>query len=146
MRQERRSIHSPDAKKCAGFLWSQLEDIEGDLSIFEYDLSELDCHVFREDSPDPQGEIKSLNVDPLCISPLKLKIAQFYICNCLLSLSSTGFNPLDRGAWRTTVHGVERVRHDSVIQPTNQHDNRYSTVVIFVSLVPSRMTGVIGTP
>ena len=23
-------------------------------------------------------------------------------------------NPMDRGAWRATVHGIQRVRHDSV--------------------------------
>ena len=28
-------------------------------------------------------------------------------------------NPMDRGAWRATVHGVARVRHDLV---TKQHD------------------------
>ena len=26
-------------------------------------------------------------------------------------------NPLDRGAWQTTVHGVARVRHDLVTKP-----------------------------
>ena len=43
-------LYSGKPKKCAGPVWSQLEDIEDDLSIFEYDLSELDCHVFREDN------------------------------------------------------------------------------------------------
>ena len=27
-------------------------------------------------------------------------------------------NPMERGAWRTTVHGVTRVGHDLVIRPT----------------------------
>jgi len=26
-------------------------------------------------------------------------------------------NPMDRGAWRATVHGAARVRHDFVIKP-----------------------------
>ena len=26
-------------------------------------------------------------------------------------------NPMDRGAWQTTVHGVARVRHDLVTKP-----------------------------
>ena len=26
-------------------------------------------------------------------------------------------NPMDRGAWRATVHGVTRVRHDLVTKP-----------------------------
>ena len=26
-------------------------------------------------------------------------------------------NPMDRGAWQATVHGVARVRHDLVIKP-----------------------------
>ena len=26
-------------------------------------------------------------------------------------------NPMDRGAWRATVHGVARVRHDLVTKP-----------------------------
>ena len=29
-------------------------------------------------------------------------------------------NPMDRGAWQATVHGVTRVRHDWVTKPTNQ--------------------------
>ena len=29
-------------------------------------------------------------------------------------------NPMDRGAWRTTVHGVARVGHDLATKPTNQ--------------------------
>ena len=28
-------------------------------------------------------------------------------------------NPMDRGAWRTTVHGVARVRHDLATKTTN---------------------------
>jgi len=27
-------------------------------------------------------------------------------------------NPMDRGAWQTTVHGVARVGHDLVTKPT----------------------------
>ena len=30
-------------------------------------------------------------------------------------------NPMDRGAWRSTVHGVMRVRHDLVTIPPPQH-------------------------
>ena len=26
-------------------------------------------------------------------------------------------NPMDRGAWRTAVHGLQRVRHDLVTKP-----------------------------
>ena len=29
-------------------------------------------------------------------------------------------NPMDRGAWRATVHGVAKVGHDLAIKPTNQ--------------------------
>ena len=28
-------------------------------------------------------------------------------------------NPMDRGAWRATVHGVARVRHDLAAKPQN---------------------------
>ena len=28
-------------------------------------------------------------------------------------------NPMDRGAWQVTVHGVARVRHDLATKPTN---------------------------
>ena len=28
-------------------------------------------------------------------------------------------NPMDRGAWRATVHGVAQVRHDLVTQPSS---------------------------
>ena len=31
-------------------------------------------------------------------------------CSCLE-------NPIDRGAWRATVHGVARVRHNSAAKP-----------------------------
>ena len=30
-------------------------------------------------------------------------------------------NPMDRGAWRATVHGVTRVRHDLVTKPPPMH-------------------------
>ena len=32
-------------------------------------------------------------------------------CSCL-------GNPVDRGAWRATVHGIARDRHDSVTKPS----------------------------
>ena len=30
-------------------------------------------------------------------------------------------NPMDRGAWQVTVHGVTRVRHDLATNPPNHH-------------------------
>ena len=30
-------------------------------------------------------------------------------------------NPMDRGAWRATVHGVTRVRHNLVTKPPPRH-------------------------
>ena len=30
-------------------------------------------------------------------------------------------NPMDRGAWRATVHGVQRVGHDLVTKQQQQH-------------------------
>ena len=30
-------------------------------------------------------------------------------------------NPMDRGAWQTTVHRVTRVRHDLETKPPNHH-------------------------
>ena len=30
-------------------------------------------------------------------------------------------NPMDRGAWQATVHGVERVRHNLVTKPLSPH-------------------------
>ena len=37
----------------------------------------------------------------------------------LLQYSCLG-NPVDRGSWWDTVHGVTRVRHNLVTKPTNQ--------------------------
>ena len=34
-------------------------------------------------------------------------------CSCLE-------NPMDRGAWQATVHGVERVGHDLVTEPPHE--------------------------
>ena len=31
-------------------------------------------------------------------------------------------NPMDRGAWQATVHGVTRVGHDLVTKPPNHHN------------------------
>ena len=31
-------------------------------------------------------------------------------------------NPMDRGAWQATVHGVTRVRHDLVSKPPSPND------------------------
>ena len=35
-------------------------------------------------------------------------------CSCLE-------NPMDRGAWRATVHGLQRVGHDLALLSTNTH-------------------------
>ena len=35
-------------------------------------------------------------------------------------------NPMNRGAWQATVHGVSRVRHDIVTKPTNQSTDVHS--------------------
>ena len=32
-------------------------------------------------------------------------------------------NPMDRGAWRATVHGVARVRHNLVTKPSQKSPN-----------------------
>ena len=38
-------------------------------------------------------------------------------------------NPMDRGAWRATFHGVTRVRHDSEAKPPPPFPNTYGTVL-----------------
>ena len=35
-------------------------------------------------------------------------------------------NPIDRGAWRATVHGVTRVKHDLVTKPTTMPEDKVS--------------------
>ena len=35
-------------------------------------------------------------------------------------------NPMDRGAWQTTVHGVTRVGHDLATKPPPPPDRKYS--------------------
>ena len=43
-------------------------------------------------------------------------------------------NPMDRGAWRATVHGVARVRHDLAI---NHHNN------VITNSIASNNTGLL---
>ena len=45
-------------------------------------------------------------------------------CSCLE-------NPMDRGAWRATVHGVTRVGHDLMIKPLHND--------IYVIMIPCRV-------
>jgi len=34
-------------------------------------------------------------------------------------------NPMDRGVWQATVHGVARVGHDLATKPPNSNNNKY---------------------
>ena len=48
-------------------------------------------------------------------------------------------NPMDRGAWWATVHGIARVRHDIVQQLSSNncilfYTSQYCTIVIFDNL------------
>ena len=44
-------------------------------------------------------------------------------------------NPMDRGAWQTTVHRVTRVRHNLATKPPNHHHvlNAESSYISFVA-------------
>ena len=39
-------------------------------------------------------------------------------------------NPIDKGAWQATVHGVARVRHDLVTKPP--HDDKIKRVLLLL--------------
>ena len=41
-------------------------------------------------------------------------------------------NPMDRGAWRATVHGVARVGHDSVTKPPSISNVNITTSILLV--------------
>ena len=41
--------------------------------------------------------------------------------NCNLFQYSCLENPMDRGAWQATTHGVQRVKHDLVTKQQQQH-------------------------
>ena len=49
-------------------------------------------------------------------------------------------NPMDRGAWRATVHGVARVGYDLATEPPNHHHRLLSIRVICV-LCPDCLMG-----
>jgi len=58
-------------------------------------------------------ECRGLGFDPGREDPLKKEMAT---CSSILALE----NPMDRGAWRVTVHGVTRVRHDLAAKPSRR--------------------------
>ena len=43
-------------------------------------------------------------------------------------------NPMDRGAWQATVHGVARVGHDLVTKPPNQPPNIRVQICLWTSV------------
>ena len=54
-------------------------------------------------------------------------------------------NPMDRGAWQATVHGVARVGHDLVTKPSNSKRLHIPTRSSFISTsVRTVMTGARG--
>ena len=47
------------------------------------------------------------------------------------------YNPMDRGAWQATVHGVSRVRHDWVTKPSPCTLNSlFSSIFWFLDMLP----------
>ena len=45
-------------------------------------------------------------------------------------------NPMDRGVWWTTVHGVARVRHDLATKPTINQPCIYINAYIYIYMLP----------
>ena len=46
-------------------------------------------------------------------------------------------NPMDRGAWQATVHGVARVRHDLVTKPPPPGIEKHKKMKRSLKLIPS---------
>ena len=52
--------------------------------------------------------------------PLEEEMASHYSIPCLE-------NPMDKGAWRATVHGIAGVGHDLATKPPHYHTTRTRT-------------------
>ena len=48
-------------------------------------------------------------------------------------------NPMDRGAWQATVHGVARVRHDLAIKPPPPPRSELYVLMYFLQLSASKI-------
>ena len=44
-------------------------------------------------------------------------------------------NPMDRGAWQATVHGVQRVRHSYICMYTHTHTHTHTHTYISISYI-----------